>query len=218
MAILATTSPSGAAIRAGRKTLARVKADKHVKDLKGVLSQPQADLKARMNARVDADDANIDAQQECGAREDDLLDALGSLGIKAYGLYEAYRDAGYRRLFTVAPSKLSNLGEDGRRKAYTVTLQALKEETPKELAGAAKAVVTAHGEYEAAYLAAAGSQKALDKAQLVEGASLDEWHTAVRKLKAQITDRFPRDLKRVAKFFQSAVTKKKVKMAVVVPA
>ena len=218
MAILSTNSPSGAAIRAGRQTLAAVKAVTAVKALAGVLVPAQADLKAKMAARTLCDDANIDAQGEAGAREDDLLDALGSLGRKAYGLYESYGAAGYRRIFGIAPSKLAGLRDMDRRAAYAACLEALQDDTPKELAATAKAVVAAHGGYETARTAAAATQKALDKAQEAEVASLDQWHTAVRKLKAQLTDHYPRDRKHVARFFRSTMGKKKPAVAAPVPA
>jgi len=89
---------------------------------------------------------------------------------------------------------------------------------PKELAATAKAVVAAHGGYETARTAAAATQKALDKAQEAEVASLDQWHTAVRKLKAQLTDHYPRDRKHVARFFRSTMGKKKPAGAAPVPA
>ena len=209
MAILSTSSPSGAAIRSGRKTIAYVKADKAVKDLAPVLKTAQDDLKAHMNARVACDDANIDAQEESRAREDDLLDALGTLGVKAYGLFESYDAPGYRRILAIAPSKLAGMSEEDRRKEYAATFAALKEDTPKELAVPVKAAQAAHDDYETAYKGAAGTQAALDKSIKAEKQSLDGWHTAVRKLKAQITDRFPRDARRVARYFKSAVVAKK---------
>ena len=56
------------------------------------------------------------------------------------------------------------------------------------------------------------------KAQEAELASLDPWHTAVRKLKAQLTDHYPRDRKHVARFSRSTMVKKKPSVAAPVPA
>ena len=213
MALLATNSPSGQAIRAGRKTQARVKADKKVKDLVGTLAPSQEDLKAKMALRVTADDHNIDAEEELDARETDLQDALGSLSAKAHGLYESYEAPGYRRILEIAPSKVISMSEADRRAQYVKTFDALKDDTPKELAVSAKAAVSAYADYNTAYEAATTTGKALKKALELEEASLDHWHTAIRRLKGQLIDRYPRDNKRVAKFFSGPGAKPKKAVA-----
>ena len=121
---------------------------------------------------------------------------------------QAYDSEVYRAVFELAPSNIAVLDEDDRRKAYVKVNDAIAKGVPKSCDAAAKVVLAAHADYAKAY----GNRETVDKilgdAEKAEAKARDNWHTAIRQLKAQLTNIFPRDSKKVLKFFRAAPTAK----------
>jgi len=115
----------------------------------------------------------------------------------------------YRGVFALAPSKVAVLGEDDRRKAYLAVNAAIAKDVPKACEAAAKGVGAAHGEYNKAYGNRDTADGVLRDADNAEAKARDEWHTAVRQLKAQLTNLFPRESKKVLRFFPAPAKSKK---------
>ncbi len=209
MALTKTTESSGKCIRDGRYTRSKVKANKQTKALEAVIGAPQVTLKQHIDARIAADDAAIDARAEQDAREEDLQDAQGALSAKLFGESGSYDSDVYRAVFEVSPSKIAVMAEDDRRKQYVKVNDAIAKGVPKACDPAAKAVLAAHGDYAKAYGNRENADKVLGDAEKLEGKARDNWHTAIRQLKAQLTNLFPRDPKKVLRFFPVAAKAKK---------
>ena len=209
MALTKTTEPSGKCIRDGRYTRSKVKANKQTKALEAIIGAPQITLKQHIDARITADDAAIDARAEQDAREEDLQDAHGVLSAKLFGESGSYDSDIYRAVFAIAPSKLAALAEADRRKGYILVNDAIAKGVPKSCDIAAKAALAAHADYAKAYGNRETADKLLTDAEKAEAKARDNWHTAIRQLKAQLTNLFPRDAKKVLRFFPAAPKAKK---------
>ncbi len=209
MALTKTSESSGKCIRDGRYTRSKVKANKKTKALEPVIGIAQVKLKQTIDARIAADDAAIDARAEQDAREEDLQDEQGVLSAKLFGESGSYDSELYRGVFELAPSKIAVLGEEDRRKAYVAVNTAIAKGVPKACEPAAKGVLAAHGDYTKAYGAREAADGVLRDAEKIEAKARDEWHTAIRQLKAQLTNLFPRQPKKVLRFFPAPAKGKK---------
>lgn len=214
------TVGSGKVIRYGIYTEAAVRADPETAADVVLLEGANKDLTAKAAARRDADTAAIGTGAVLANRASALYRSAVKLGTATFGHYLSRQDEGYQRLFPVAPSQLRSGSVATRAARYeALHLAATAKETPKVL----KPLVD---EYEVAYAAwltatAANKQAEADlgAAALAERKAVDEWHTAARRLKGRLTERFPRDSNRVNGYFPSMpIARKKPVELVAAPA
>ncbi len=191
---------SGVLIRLAIYIIARLKAKPATKDLVATLQPAQTKLKGAMTVREAADTLAIEAGANLDDRYLDLCEQIGIFGVKAFGHFGSRTAEGYLEIFPKAPSILVKTPVL-QRAAVFAKLRKAALAGPKELAAFAKELDATGAAWDKAVLDDAAAQEALAVAVKAEKKAADEWQTAVRVLKAQLAQRFPRNPEKVASFF-----------------
>ena len=207
---------SGVLIRLGIYIIARLKAKAATQDLVATLQPAQLKLKASMGAREAADTQAIEAGAATDDRLGDLREQILAFGVKAFGHFGSRKAEGYLAIYPKAPSDLVKTPV-AQRDAVFARLRKAALAAPKELAVFAKDLEAAGAAWAKAVTAEAAAAEALAQAVKAEKKAADEWQTAVRVLKARLTERYPRSPEKVAGFFPAAAGKKAAAAQVVEP-
>lgn len=217
MPMPALTARKGDLLRDGIFIVAIIKADPDTAAEVGLVEPEQTQLEATIDARRKADKVAI----ESGAVVDHRLGALRreivAFGVKVFGHFGSRTAAGYLRVYPEAPSKIANANEETRTKKFdTLRKAAADQQTPKELAEAAKALDKAFAAFDVATTADGVATAGLETATGSEDQGADNLHTAVRKLRGRLIMLFPRDMARVNSYLPKAKAPPKPKKVPVV--
>lgn len=208
MPLPALATKSGTLVRDGIYIIANLKADLETADLVEVVAPDQAALKKQMAVRTDTDTTAIEASAVADARLNALKRSIVHLGTRAFGFYLSRKADGYLRLLPQSPSQIIGLPVAQRTVAFDRLKKAAQAaETPKELGPTVKELVAAYDAFTGAAATDKTADEALRAALALEKKAVDAWHTAVRRLRGRLIDRFPRDSKRVGTYFPKGAAK-----------
>lgn len=181
----------------------KLKPDPKTTDMVEAVVACMAALRLVMDKRNAAEDALIDLRGALDFAFEQFVDAIGPFSHSLLGATGGSRTApGYVRIFKSAPSTYSTLAMRDRAAAFETLIKALLDpETPailapqvKHLAALHKAWANAHAEM---MKAEATMAHAVAEASKVRGEGLD----VLAQIDGELKKRFPRNRKRVARYF-----------------
>ncbi len=216
MALLPETVAISILIRSLLYLASRLKADPATKDLAPQVMGWIAQLQKALAAHNAAENAEMDTQAFRDFAADSFTDALVPFGQRLAACHGGSRTAtGYTRVFEVAPSKLAETPQKDQVAEFARFLEAIKDaETPKDLAQYVTQIESLHGAFKLAHDADAAQQKTVAKAVTEIGKARTICLDGIAQIQAELNKRFPRNRKKVARYFLRSTARSGAKLAV----
>jgi len=202
---------SGTIIRSLNYTGARLHASPDTRKLAKPVKAASKKVRATLDVVKDCDDDRLDAEALEDFAKEELEEGLLALHFKFAGHFESDSAEEVLAVFPKPPKSIVN--ETTQEKAIevygAVSRAANGKHVPAALKPHARRFAALFRKYVAARKAVADAQEAYERARNDEHKAKDAAIVALRQARARLTDKFPKKLKRVARFFlRSAPTKR----------
>jgi len=197
--------------------IASVEADAAVAHHAPLVHEPWAALEKDKAARIAADNLRIKAVVKTNFAFNAMADTLEAFSLATGAHYGSKTHPGYLRIFAYTPAQYGTLPKRDQGKAMADLDAAIADDaTPAEVKKAAKPFQAARAAWLAAQADEAKVTAAFKKADEKTFASKKACLNGVARLRGRLMDQFPRQGKKVARYFPVTKGKSKAK-AVVVP-